>query len=523
MSIAQFFSIFNTSRKKDKNHILKSSVLFITILKAFFTLFLKKSNVILNYKENNILGRNALKIIVASYQCESNSFASYHPKKSDFEYFKGDDIFKKLVVKEIFESYGHTVIPSIYAVALPSGTVERDINEYYTEQIFDTVRENSDADAVYIFFHGSMEVEQIGSGELYVLKEIRKILKKQDALIAISLDAHANITNELCDYADIISGFKTVPHTDQAECQKRAAEALCYCLENSVKPYSYMQRVPFLLKNDTLQTAYEPLKSLISLTEEQEKKADILCANLFLGHCWIDAPNTSASTVVTALDYEKAKTLAKELALKLWNTRRDYKFLIEAEESEECVRRALEGNEKRIFITDSGDNTTAGAEGDRTEILNLFLKASPKKRVCVAGITDFHTVNTCWDMPDGEEIWLDKFGALGKIKSHGEILGWTKEIIGKSLTVRFGNVDAVFTELRSAFIEKGNFDAAKVALSDYDIVVVKLGYLFTELKPFADRELFALSEGASCVELSKLGLKRIIRPMFPLDEFEFNP
>ena len=56
----------------------------------------------------------------------------------------------------------------------------------------------------------------------------------------------------------------------------------------------------------------------------------------------------------------------------------------------------------------------------------------------------------------------------------------------------------------------------------YKIVVVKLGYLFQELKPFADREIFALSDGASCVEIEKLNLKKIIRPMYPLDEFEWE-
>ena len=46
-----------------------------------------------------------MKIIVASFQCEANSKAKLHPQKSDFEYFKGEEIFKKLVVKEIFEKY----------------------------------------------------------------------------------------------------------------------------------------------------------------------------------------------------------------------------------------------------------------------------------------------------------------------------------------------------------------------------------------------------------------------------------
>ncbi|MBQ8283661.1 MAG: M81 family metallopeptidase [Clostridia bacterium] len=462
-----------------------------------------------------------MKIIVASFQCESNSKAKLHPQKHDFEYFKGEDIFKKLVVKEIFVENGFEVVPSIYAVALPSATVERDTYEYYKEQIMDTLRANPDAAGVYIFFHGSMEVEEIGSGELYLLKEIRKVVSK-DCLISISLDAHANITDELCDYADIISGFKTVPHIDQKECQQRSANALVYCLKNGVKPYAYMQRVPFLLKNDTLQTAYEPLKGLIEETVALEKAPDVFTANLFLGHCWIDAPNTSASTVVCATSKPRAESIAKDLANKLWATRRDYKFLCEAELPEECVKRAIEGKEKRIFITDSGDNTTAGAEGDTTGILRLFLKEKTRKKTCVAGITDFDIVNDFWNKKEGEEVFLQQFDCVGKIKAHGEILGWTKEIIGRSLTIAFDNVDAVFTEYRSAFIEKGNFDKANVDLLGYEIVVVKLGYLFTELKPYADRELFALSDGASCVELARLNLKKIVRPMFPLDEFDFK-
>ena len=155
-----------------------------------------------------------MKIIVASFQCESNSLAKLSPGLSDFEYFSGEDIFKKLIVKEIFEKNGFEVIPSIYAVALPSATVPRDIYEHYAEQILETVRQNPDAAGVYIFFHGSMHVEQIGSAELSILKEIRKIVRPE-CLVALSLDAHANITDELSDYADIVSGFKTVPHTDQ--------------------------------------------------------------------------------------------------------------------------------------------------------------------------------------------------------------------------------------------------------------------------------------------------------------------
>jgi len=320
---------------------------------------------------------------------------------------------------------------------------------------------------------------------------------------------------------DIICGYKTAPHTDQPESQVRAATALTYCLQNGIKPHTYVQKIPMLVKGDTMLTRQEPLRSLEAETVLLEERADIFGANLFFGHCWIDAPNTSASAVVSAADPDTARQIAKDLANKLWNTRREYRFRIEAELPEECVRRAIAGEEKRIFITDSGDNTTAGAEGTSEDILKLFLNAGPGKKTCVAGITDLEIVETLWNKKDGETVFIEKLGCRGTMKAHGEILGWAKEIIGRSLTISFDNVDAVFTEKRSAFIEKGNFDKANVDLLEYEIVVVKLGYLFEELKPYADRELFALSDGASCVELARLNLQRIARPMYPLEDFEW--
>ena len=462
-----------------------------------------------------------MKIIVASFQCESNSRAALHPGKADFEYFAGEDVFKKLVVKRVLEQEGFEVIPSIYANALPSATVEREIYDFYKDQILDTVKAHPDADGIYIYVHGSMEVEGIGSGELQLVKEIRRIVSRE-CLIAFTMDLHANITQELGEYVDIVCGYKTAPHVDQKESQLRAAKALAYCLKRNIRPVTKVVKIPMLVKGDTMLTANEPLKTLEKETALLEQREDLFGVNLFFGHCWIDAPNTSASVVVSAASAPLAEEMAKTYANKLWQSRKEYKFLIEAESAEECVKRALEGKEGRIFITDSGDNTTAGAEGDGTQLLRLILKAEPEKKTCVAGITDKALVERGLSLPIGSLIDIGIPGVKAKVTAKGEILGWAKEIIGKSLTVSVGKVDVIYTELRSAFIEKGNFDKAKADLLSYGIVVVKLGYLFEELKPYADRELFALTDGASCVELSRLGLKNIVRPMYPLDEFSWS-
>ncbi|MBQ9544628.1 MAG: M81 family metallopeptidase [Clostridia bacterium] len=462
-----------------------------------------------------------MKIIAASFQCESNSRAALRPGHGDFEYCEGEDIFKKMPVKEYLVENGFEVVPSVYACALPSGNVEEKIYRFYADKILKTVSENADADGIFLFLHGSMEVDGIGSGELCLLKAIRRIVPRS-CLIALALDLHANVTDELAEYADIVCAFKTAPHVDQKETQLRAVKALAFCLKNSVRPKTFFQRIPMLVKGDTMLTSLEPLKTLEEATRRLEDEPDVFGANLFFGHCWVDAPNTSASAVVSAAG-DRAERLAKDLADRLWNTRKEYRFTIEAQDPEESVRRALSGTEKRIFLTDSGDNTTAGAEGDRTDILALFVNAKPEKAVCVAGITNETIVKSFWDLPDGKTVTLPLFGGIeANVKVHGKILGWAKDIIGRSLTFSIGNIDAIFTERRAAFIEKGNFDLAGVDLEEYRVVVVKLGYLFAELKPYADREIFVLSDGASCVELSRLGLKKIIRPLYPLEDFTWS-
>jgi microcystin degradation protein MlrC len=338
----------------------------------------------------------------------------------------------------------------------------------------------------------------------------------------MTMDAHANITDQLSQYAEITCGFKTVPHVDQVESQRRAANALVRALKEGKRPKMYIQRVPFLLKNDNVKTVEEPLQSLVEETKALETLEGVYSVNLFLGHCWVDAPNVSASVVVCAEDISVAEKIAKDMANKLWETRAVYKFNVEADTAEACVDLAISGKENRIFITDSGDNTTAGAEGDRTEILRLLLKKNVEKKTCVAGITNPEVVNEFSERALGEEVYLSDLGVNARVKAHGEILGWGGDVIGKSLTLSIGNVDVIFTEARSSYEFKKSFEYSNVDLLEYRIVVLKMGYLFTTMKPYADRELFALTEGSSCVELKMLNLKNIIRPMYPLDDFDFK-
>ena len=460
-----------------------------------------------------------MKVLVASFQYESCSFSGSGPDINDFEYFEGQDIFKKLVVYEPLKSAGFEVVPSIYANALPGGIVPLDLYNGFKEKILQTVRENADADGIFIYFHGSMEVEKIGSGERLLLRELREITGNRP-LVSLVLDLHANITEELVEYADIVCGYKTAPHVDQVETQLRAVNLLIDCLKKNIRPVTKMTGIPMLPPGDAMLTAEEPLKTLIQKTLEYEKQPDILSVNLFFGHMWVDAANTRASVVVTASKAEQAESLSMDLAKTFWDTRHSYKLGVENGVIDDCADKALESTAKTVFISDSGDNTTAGADGRSLIVLNAFVNRLPfTKKVCISGITDDALIskvkeNNLKTFPytiDGKEISFT-------VKHMGKILGWAKEIIGDCLTASYQNIDVIFTDKRAAFISEDNFTTAGVKIEDYDIVVVKLGYLFTELQPFCDKHYFALTEGSSCVDIKRFHYKNLIRPLYPLDE-----
>ena len=63
-----------------------------------------------------------------------------------------------------------------------------------------------------------------------------------------------------------------------------------------------------------------------------------------------------------------------------------------------------------VFVSDSGDNTTAGAAGDSTELLGYLLE---QPAPCLAaGITDRPFVEAFWDCPAGTALTASLGGTL---------------------------------------------------------------------------------------------------------------
>ena len=64
------------------------------------------------------------------------------------------------------------------------------------------------------------------------------------------------------------------------------------------------------------------------------------------------------------------------------------------------------------------------------------------------------------------------------------------------------------------------FEAANVHFHDYDIVVVKMGYLDVGLVEEAAYHIMALSPGPTNQNIEELTYKKIKRPIWPLDKID---
>ena len=106
----------------------------------------------------------------------------------------------------------------------------------------------------------------------------------------------------------------------------------------------------------------------------------------------------------------------------------------------------------------------------------------------------------------------------GKLIHKGDILSYTGGNAGPSATLECEDMTVVVTKNRAAMCRPDIFESIDLDYSGFKIVVVKLGYLFPELEANAKRAILAFTPGSSTERLEDMHMKKIRRPMFPLDD-----
>ena len=242
----------------------------------------------------------------------------------------------------------------------------------------------------------------------------------------------------------------------------------------------------------------------------------------------------SGLTVTSQIDKAAAESKAKELAALFWERRHDFTFRNENYDAAQAMLIAYEAvlkkGERPVFVSDSGDNPTAGATGDATELLECILDTietadklptplfysgfydAPAAKACVtAGIgAELEiSIGGNWDTVNGKKIPL-KIRVEKIVQSYGPYLS-------DLVLVSYRNLRLVITSRHIGFGDPYLLPALMVKPEEYCLVVVKLGYLEPCFRKIAARAIMATTRGCSNQLFHTIPFTRLIRPIFPID------
>ena len=461
----------------------------------------------------------AMKILVGSFQCESNTFSEAKAGIDSFYVLHGDEAKNKLFASHLFEEEGFEVVPLVYAVSLPSGMVTRECFDQVLADFRARAAEHPDAAGIYLYLHGAMYVEGLGSGEEHTVRELRKTVG--DAIpITLAQDFHGNLADGLVPLVQGIAGYRTAPHTDYDDTERRAAVALMRILREKAKtvPHFFRIRVQFA---DAAQTSVEPYVTVLKMVRELDADERVVTASVFNGQPWVDAPFMSASVVV----YSKAghdEIHAKAKAIADWYDahKTDLQFGVPALAPDKVVS-AVAAMRKPVFVSDSGDNTTAGAGGRSAYLLKRFLGSGVRTLFTSIYCPEAWAKLAAAKLGDELELtipksddYTDALTLKGLYIKRTKVLGFVGEESGEGIVFRVGEVDVVFASVRTSFTMKEHFAAMGLTASDYEVVVVKQGYLWPGAAELAATQVFCMTPGTATNDFSTLPFKHLVGDYF---------
>lgn len=439
--------------------------------------------------------------------------------------------------------------PLVHARALPGGPVEPEFfDEIKTETVSrlrqamanQTTALDGPLDGLYLDTHGAMNVLGRQDAEADLAEAIRDAVGPA-VLISASMDLHGNVSRRLARAVDLLTCYRMAPHEDHLQTKRRAVYKLLARLGTSTHPgpgrvHKAWLPVPILLPGEMTSTRLEPAKSLYSELDWVEVQPGVCDASIWVGYAWGDEPRNMAVVEVEGDDAATCARLAGLLARRLWDARRQFSFVAPAGPLPACLDEALQpGAARPFFISDSGDNPTAGGAGDVTWTLTQLLAdtrltSADAPSVIVASVFDAAAVAAAQTAGVGARLRLRvgarvDSGPAGPALLDGVVERLTSgdDVSGPVAVVRVGGLQVIVTTRRKPYHKLADFLAAGLDPRQADIVVVKIGYLEPELYDMAAEWRLALTPGGVDQDLIRLHPTAITRPMFPWDADMADP
>ena len=478
------------------------------------------------------------RIAIAGLAIESSTFSPALTQEEAFHAKYGTEVFSSYP----FLAAGSPIrqratwFPTVVGKAIPGGAVTREAYESLVKKTLDALAKNDPYDGLFFDIHGAMSVVGLDDPEGDFIVRVRQVVGKK-TIISTSMDLHGNVSWRLAENTDLITCYRMAPHDDAMETKQRAVENLLARIESGKgKPaYKAWIPVPILLPGEKTSTRIEPAKSIYEAVAPATRQPGVLDAAIWVGYAWADEPRNHAVVMVTGDDQAKVTQTAEQLAKSFWNARKDFVFVAPTGTLKESLDKAVVSDKHPFFISDSGDNPTAGGAGDVTWTLKEILarpefKTEKGPSLIYASIPGPELIEKAIAVGVGGKVNATAGAAVDAryappVRIAGTVESITRGDVNAEVEVvlRVGSVHVIVTKKRKPYHLEADFIRLGLAPRKADIVVVKIGYLVPELYDMRADWILALTPGGVDQDLERLDYKRIKRPMFPLDKAMKEP
>ncbi|SEG91227.1 Microcystin degradation protein MlrC, contains DUF1485 domain [Actinacidiphila yanglinensis] len=470
-------------------------------------------------------------IAIAGIGIESSTFSPARTQAPAFHPSRGEEVLDRYPFLAPGEELREAAAwhGALVGKSLPGGTVTAAAFAELSDELIARLAELPSLDGLWYDIHGAMTVEGVDDAEAVLLERIRATVGPE-VVVSTSMDLHGNVSRELAHRSDLITCYRMAPHEDHMETKERAVRNLVDLLVSGApRPYKAWVPVPVLLAGEQTSTRIEPARSVYAAVDEVEALDGVTDAAIWVGYAWADEPRNRAAVVVTGPSREAVAAGAERLARGFWDSRKEFGFVAPTGTLDDCLDEALASAQRPYFVSDTGDNPTAGGAGDVTWGLARVL-ARPEFRDAGgptvlyasvpgpaavaharrAGVGATVTVTAGAEVDDRHEGPLTMTGVVHAVRE-GDRDAETEVVL------RVGSVFVILTALRKPYHHEHDFTDLHLDPRGADIVIVKIGYLEPELFAMSAGWKMALTPGGVDQDLVRLGHRRIRRPMFPFD------
>jgi microcystin degradation protein MlrC len=441
-------------------------------------------------------------IAVAQLSCESNSFTDFTcdldtVRKTGY-LLVGDALFdlkgsgtEVAGMLEGLVTHGPAdAHPLVAARWTSSAVVTTEAYRRLKELLLERLRDMPVVDGVLISCHGSMVAEGVDDTEGDLALAIRGIVG-DDIPIAMTLDLHGNVTDQMFDCLTFIVGYETYPHVDSFETGARAAHLLMRAIRGEVRPVSARVRLPMIQSAYHASTVGDgPFARVMRQAKSIEGQAAALTASVFMVGSYIDVPEMGCSVLVTADgDTALAHTTAQHLAHEYWAGREE--FLVATMTVAEAVEHGRRCGPGPVVLLDTADTTGGGAAGDSIDLVTQLLDLRVQES-CLATVVDPVAAQACHRAGEGSTVTIPighrmdpRWGTAatltgvvealvdGRFEYSGGIFRGTPGSMGLSAVLRIGSTTLLIQSLPSYEFADEQYRAAGLRPESFRFIGVK--------------------------------------------------